>query len=214
MLENYKVDEFGVIKQKKIINKITDYNLNYIKNSYNSYGEKVNNISHLRLGYLIGAIGKINKLLDVGYGNGDFLKLASTFIENCYGNDISGYEIPNNCSFIDDIFKENFDVICFFDSLEHFDDINFIKNLKTTYIYISLPWCHYHSDEWFLNWKHRREDEHIYHFNDISLIKFMENCGFEKVSISNIEDIVRTPINNDFNILTGIFKKNDRSNRI
>jgi hypothetical protein len=207
MIENYTIDNLGVIKQIKIINEEKIYDKKYVENSYNNYGEKVSNISHLRLGYLIGVVGKINKILDVGYGNGDFLKLSSTFIEKCYGNDISNYPLPSNCKFIDDIFSENFDVICFFDSLEHFHDISFVKNLNTKYIFISLPWCHYHSDSWFQNWKHRREDEHIYHFNDDSLVNFMDSSGFEKVCISNIEDIVRTPINKDYNILTGIFKK-------
>ena len=43
------------------------------------------------------------------------------------------------------------------------------------------------SDDWFRSWKHRREDEHIFHFNDQSLI------------------------DDNKNILTGIFKK--KSNR-
>jgi hypothetical protein len=207
MMKNYIIDDLGVIKQEKIINVEKKYDKIYVENSYNNYGEKVSNISHLRLGYLIGAIGKVNKILDIGYGNGNFLKVASNFIDKCYGNDISNYPLPSNCHFISDIFSEEFDVICFFDSLEHFHDISFVKNLNTKYIYISLPWCHYHSDEWFENWKHRREDEHIFHFNEKSLINFMESNGFEKISISNIEDVVRTPINNDYNILTGIFKK-------
>lgn len=209
MLENYEINELGIIKQKNILKSLQIYDKNYVNNSYNNYGEKVSNISHLRLGYLIGSIGKVDKILDIGYGNGNFLKIASTFIKKCYGNDISEYPLPENCEFIEDIFSQEYDVVCFFDSLEHFKNIDFVKNLKTKYIYISLPWCHNHSDEWFFNWKHRREDEHLFHFNDISLINFMQTCGFDKVNISNIEDVVRTPINNDFNILTGIFKKNN-----
>jgi hypothetical protein len=207
MIENYSIDKFGVIHQINILEKKTNYDINYVKNSYNNYGEKVANISHLRLGYLLGVVGKIEKILDVGYGNGDFLKLCTRIIPRCFGNDVSGYQLPENCSFVEDITTQVFDVVCFFDSLEHFEDLEFVRNLKTKYIYVSLPWCHNYSDEWFLKWKHRRVDEHLHHFNEESLTLFMNDCGYEKLTTSNIEDLVRTPINNEKNILTGIFKK-------
>ena len=98
-------------------------------------------------------------------------------------------------------------MICFFDSLEHFHDISFVKNLNTKYIYISLPWCHYHSDEWFENWKHRREDEHIYHFNEKSLEKFMNRQGFKMINYCNLEDKIRIDKNLSPNILTACFEK-------
>ena len=165
-------------------------------------------MSHLRLAYIIGVINKYPKtILDVGYGNGDFLNLCSNNIPNCYGYDISNYPIPENCNFIEDIFSREFDVITFFDSLEHFQTINFVSKLKCNYIVISVPWCHNFSDEWFHNWKHRRKDEHLYHFNDESLLKFMNYCDFQCVSLTNVEDIIRKPIDDNKNILTGVFKK-------
>ena len=161
-------------------------------------------MSFLRLGYLIGAIGIPNSILDVGYGNGDFLRSAKTMISSCYGHDVSGYDLPDGVKFVTDITKDKYDVICFFDVLEHFEDINFISKLNCQYIYISLPWCHYHSDEWFLNWKHRRQDEHLYHFNLESLTNFFTEMGYELLCYSNIEDSIRK--SNDKNILTAIFK--------
>jgi len=146
-------------------------------------------------------------LLDVGYGNGDFLKVCSQKVKSCYGNDVSNYPLPNGVKFIEDITKHEFDVVCFFDSLEHFENIDFISKINTKYIFISLPWCHYKSDDWFSSWKHRREDEHLWHFNETSLVKFMSEMGYEVLKISNLEDIIRKPINEDENILTGIFKK-------
>ena len=61
-----------------------------------------------------------------------------------------------------------------------------IQKLKTKYIYISVPQCHYISDEWFLNWKHRRPDEHLWHFNLNSITNFMKEIGFNIVSISSM----------------------------
>ena len=92
-------------------------------------------------------------------------------------------------------------------SLEHFEDISFVKDLPCSYVCISLPWCHYFSDEWFENWKHRRPDEHLWHFNRNSLNEFMQECGFESIATSNIEDIIRKNNEQYSNILTGIFEK-------
>ena len=72
MLENYELTKFGIIKQISKIN--FDYGFDY-SSKYNNYGEKGTQLAHLRLGTLIGAIGKIpNSIMDIGYGNGDFLK--------------------------------------------------------------------------------------------------------------------------------------------
>ena len=199
MLLNYEKLDNGVIKQKQV-NKI-NYDLQYIYKSYDSYGNIVDNMSHLRLGYLLGIIGSIpNSILDVGYGNGNFLKTCKNIIPNCYGNDLSGYPIPKDCEFKTNIYTDEYDVVCFFDVLEHFDNIYDISNLKTKYIYISGPECHYFSDEWFENWKHRKENEHLWHFNKTSLNNFMNELGYKNLSFSNIEDIIRKPIDNNSNI--------------
>jgi hypothetical protein len=206
MLENYKRLKNGVIKQISI-NKY-EYDVEYVDTRYNSYGELSKRMSYLRYGYIVGCLGFIpDSIIDVGYGNGDFLSVCKESIKNCYANDVSNYPVPKGVIFIDDIKSKEVDVITFFDSLEHFQDINFVKELNTRYIVISLPWCHYHSDEWFKNWKHRREDEHIWHFDSNSLINFMMEMGYEKISTSNIEDMIRKSSDENKNILTGVFKK-------
>lgn len=208
MLENYKILDNGVIKQDKV--NVIKYNQEYIINSYNSYGELGLRMSNLRLGYLIGSIGKVpNSILDVGYGNGDFLKTSSSIIPNCFGNDISGYEIPEGVKFIDNITEDFYDVITFFDVLEHFEDLSFVKDLNCNYVLISVPWCHYFSDNWFESWKHRKPNEHIYHFNKNSLEEFMKENGYSMINYSNIEDSIRKSVDENPNILTAIFKKND-----
>jgi ADP-L-glycero-D-manno-heptose 6-epimerase len=205
-LSNYEKLENGIIRQINI--KKIDYNFEY-SNKYNAYGEK-SNLSYLRMGVLLGLLLKPpESLLDVGYGNGDFLKVASTAIENCYGSDISDYPIPMNCKKVDLFEKRHYDVICFFDSLEHFDDIYFIEKLDCDYIYISVPWCHNFTSEWFLQWYHRRENEHLWHFNKSSLIQFFGSNNYECVYSSNVEDVVRKNPNSLYypNILTCLFKK-------
>jgi hypothetical protein len=211
-IDNYIKLENGVIKQKNV-NKI-EYNYEY-SNNYNKFGERGNYLSYLRLGVLLGNINKIpNSILDVGYGNGSFLNAAKNTIKKCSGFDISGFPLPDDISIENSIFEKHFDVICFFDSLEHFDDINIIDKLNCDYVYISLPWCHYDSDEWFLNWYHRKPNEHLWHFDDKSLIRFFEENGYENIYLGNVEDTIRK---NNYcsekpNILSAIFKKNKKYN--
>ena len=206
MLENYEKLQNSVVKQ--IVRKPFNYGFDY-SNNYNKLGELGLRMGYLRLGYITGAINKpIKTLLDVGYGNGDFLKVASEIVPNCFGSDVSNvYNLPKNCKYINDIYSQNFDVVCFFDVLEHFENIYDIKNLKAEYVVISLPNCHYFSDDWFENWKHRKPDEHLWHFNEDSLIKFMNEVGYDVINISNIEDTIRKNNEQYSNILSGIFKK-------
>jgi hypothetical protein len=207
MLDNYEKLKNGLIKQKNLTKKII-YNYDYVNNSYNSYGIKGPQLSGIRYGYLVAKINETpNSILDIGYGNGDFLKVCQQSIKNCFGNDVSDYPAPDGVKFINNIFEDYYDVITFFDVLEHFEEINFIKNLNCKYIYISVPWCHYFSDEWFENWKHRREDEHIWHFNEKSIVNFFNEMGYDLYDISNIEDSIRKTNYDYQNILTCIFKK-------
>jgi len=208
MISNYEQLPNGVIHQIKVNNQIRDYNQEYVNQSYNVYGEKVTQMSYLRLGYLLGVINtKPKSLLDVGYGNGSFIEACQNTIEYCYGNDINSYPLPANAEFVTDITSHFYDVITFFDSLEHFIDIDIVGFLKCNYVMISVPCCHNFSDDWFLNWKHRRPDEHLWHFNEQSLTNFFTEHNYTLVSLSNIEDTIRKPIDDNTNILTAIFKK-------
>jgi len=209
MIDNYEQLENGVIKQ---IDKtdIVKYDIDYVDNRYNSYGDLSIRMSYLRLGYIIGSLGFIpNSILDIGYGNGDFLLVGSDIIKKCYGHDVSSYPLPikENIYYTEHPYDSEYDVVTFFDVLEHFDDIYDIKNLKTNYIVVSVPDCHYYDDDWFMNWKHRRPSEHLWHFDRHSLINFMNEIGYDCISYSNIEDTIRKNNQPYSNILTASFKR-------
>ena len=205
MLENYKINKYGVIEQ------IVKNQFNYDK----AYGDRyamfsTKNIENLRLGYIIGSLGRVpTSLMDVGYGNGDFLINSSGLIKELYGNDVEpAYALPDNIKFISNITEQEVEVITFFDSLEHFHDIEFVKDLKAKYVVISLPWCTNGLDDtWFENWKHRKPDEHLFHFNEISLETFMKSQGFKMINFCNLEDNIRVDKILTPNILTACFKK-------
>lgn len=205
MLENYKKHKNGVIEQ--ILKEQFNYNFTY-SNNYNKLGEIGVRMAYLRLGHLIGSLGFIpNSIIDIGYGNGDFLKACQNIIPKCYANDVSEYPYPDGCEFISDPNSINVDVATFYDVLEHYHNIYDIKNIKAEYLVVSMPDCHYFSDEWFENWKHRKPNEHLFHFNKTSLVNFMDEIGYTLINISNIEDTIRKNNLNYSNILTGVFKK-------
>lgn len=205
MLSNYDKNEDGVIFQ--VDKKPFDYT-----GSYNNYYKNIESYSwhtsYLRLGYIIGSIGRVPKnILDIGYGTGAFLKVCEAEIPERYGHDISGWPTPDGCQFVENIFSKKYDVITFFDSLEHMENIEIVKDLNCNYVCISLPWCHYFDDEWFETWKHRKPDEHLWHFDEKSLQNFMTRMGYETINICNLEDVTRHNNQPYQNILTGLFKK-------
>ena len=201
MLDNYQRDPQGLIHQ---VNFDTfPYTPDYVKQNY--LHDLVQSMSYLRLGYLLGTLGHIRSLLDVGYGSGAFLKVANQVIPHTCGNDINGYPIPPECQFVQDIHSEFYEVITFFDSLEHFTDVYFLNRLKCKYVTVSLPWCHYFSDKWFESWKHRKPNEHLWHFDQNSLIKFMDHQGFDVINTCNYEDTIRKSTEPYENILSGVF---------
>jgi len=205
MIDNYNKTQDGVIYQ--VERKPFDYTGAY-NNYYKEIQDSTRYTSYLRLGYIVGSIGYIPKsILDVGYGTGAFLQACETEVKERYGHDISGWEVPSGCKFVDNILENHYDVITFFDSLEHMNDIEFVKDLNCNYICISVPDCHYFDDKWFDNWKHKKPDEHLWHFNKDSLKVFMNRMGYSVVNMCNLEDVTRINNQDYTNILTGIFKK-------
>ena len=206
MIENYLINEDGVVYQMD--KQHIDYTKDYVNDRYVKYGELPTYMGYLRLGNIIGSLNRVPKsILDVGYGDGSFLRVSKNVIPKCYGYDISTYPIPEGCTLVQDITENFYDIITFFDSLEHFEDIEFVKDLKCSAVCISVPNCHYKNDEWFENWKHRRPNEHLWHFNKESLCAFMKRMGYVLVTSSNIEDTIRKNNEEESNILTCIFKK-------
>lgn len=196
MLDNYYADEYGIVHQKEILPFEKDYGA-----ERNGYGEKSNYLSYLRLGYIISSTGcdHVKSLLDVGFGNGDFLKIAKGFTKYTYGFDLNYKYLPSTAH--KGKLDGYYDIITMFDSLEHLNNLNVIFEMKCKYLVLSVPNCKKpFDDEWLKNWKHLRPNEHLHHMNLSSLLNFASK-DYKYISHSFVEDNIRVGVE-DENILT------------
>lgn len=203
-MENYRKDQFGVVHQINRENiPLPDYG-----KERNDYGQMSHNLSYLRLGYIQGLIQDGDSICDVGFGNGDFLRACQKKYATCAGFDLVWDYLPEGCVKETNLLDgKYYDIVTFFDSLEHFDDIDVIDQIDCNYVVISVPNCKHPDDDfWFSNWKHRKPNEHLHHFNADSLISFLIGHGYMIVDVSYIEDIIRKA---DYpqNILTVVAQK-------
>jgi len=203
MLEGYTQEKFGLIK-------MTDPpKCNYGKEYQAKLlgrGEMNRHMAYLRYGYMVGIIERPPfRILDVGYGDGEFLRVcAESHYTAAYGMELNMDNLPDGCKFASDPTAQMYDVVSFFDSLEHFESLDFLGKLQCNYVYVSCPNCEYHSDAWFREWKHRKPEEHIWHFNLSSITTLFAYHGYERVAVSYIENIIRKC---QQDILTVMFKK-------
>ena len=207
MLQGYEKLRDGIIKHVDAVPPA--YDEEYIRNYYLTNGGFEKELSCLRLGLLLGQLNQpVSKLLDIGYGDGGFLSRASKIIKDCYGYDIGpAYPLPPKIKPVYNITNAYYDVVTLFNVLEHIPDIDFIEKIQCQHVVITVPWCHNFSDEWFEGWKHRKPNEHIWHFNDESLARFMNSKGYSCLHTSNVEDSIRGEPLGYPNYLTAIFKK-------
>jgi hypothetical protein len=207
MIEKYKQLRLGHLYQKSLTGTVPDYSSTYSKERYDTY--KTNDaISKIRFDTIRSAIGNFSSVCDFGYGNGSFLKYCEDQKIITYGYDISDYPVPPRTIRVQNLDTVHVDVMTFFDSMEHILDedlVTFLQQKKTKHFCISVPWYHEaQGTEWFENWKHRRPNEHIHHFDVHGLIGLLLEVGCKIVYVGNPEDKIRTPSSNLPNILTVI----------
>ena len=211
MLDNYYLDEFGVIHQKDWKPKVYDEEyLSY----YEGLKERTIKLGYLRMGWVLGAIGSLpDRLLEIGYGMGTFLEAAVlSGISECFGADVTDYPTPDGARSIslDAAIKQRWDLVGLFDVLEHIPDISFLSDLDTNYLAIAVPFCRWSElgDDWFRAWRMRLPDEHLHHFDIQSLTKTLQQYGFEAIDVNHYEDGLRLRDGETGpNIISGLFVK-------
>jgi hypothetical protein len=180
-------------------------------NEYMSYYNKIpsEQMSKIRFDVMCKYLPEFKSVCDVGYGNGAFIDYARRVGGyRTFGYDVSDYPTPEGTIRVNTPEEIDVDVVTFFDSLEHMEQPDledFLYNLKTEHIVISLPWMHENLGvEWFESWKHRKPNEHFHHFDLHGLIGLLVDSGYTPIHVCNAEDEIRIPTGMYPNILTVI----------
>lgn len=206
---DYVIDPHGAVKQMHP--KPFKYDEKYVQ-TYNTpeYLRESELLQSLRYGYCTLAHGsRINSILDVGYGAGQFMRYARKYTTKVYGHDVTGLPV-DECEIVDDM-NTFVDVVTFWDALEHMENLSFLDELNCLTVVVSLPYCHIHDEgiRWFENdYPHRKPNEHIRHFTPGSLGRTMDAHGWKTLWLpSQLEDAVRQSRHGLQNILTMAFKR-------
>lgn len=180
------------------------YDAKYIHERYDAY-PTTEAMSYLRLGF-VKAFAKSGRLLDIGYGNGCFLKKAAKAGFDVFGSDVHGADYGIREVPLDEAANGSWDVVTFFDSLEHFPDLDLPRAVasRARVIVVSIP-CRPDSFPARKEWKHYRPGEHLHYFSRYSLELFF-SPRHTVASRSNVEDAIRGKLpEGEQNILTLAF---------
>ena len=177
------------------------YDAQYVAERYDKY-DTTAAMSWLRLG-LVKSVCQEGRLLDVGYGNGAFIKVAQKAGFDAYGWDVHGCAEKYGVTELG-MCEVEWDVVTFFDSLEHFPSLDEIKRIKARNIIVSLPYRAEGSIP-ALTWKHLRPGEHLQQFSPVSLAHLVSYAAPYRVKFVDLEDSIRGKLDGKMNILTAVF---------
>ena len=207
---SYAFDATGTLNQ--VNPQPYPYDAGYIERTYGSIPpESLAKTAFLRLGLMIGAVGSARlRVLDYGHGGGAFLRACATMPGlEAHGFEINGLPVPPGTHACPDPMAGRWDVVTFYDTLEHIPSLSFLGLLDTRFLVVSVPDCHAQSKgfDWFWGWKHRKPDEHIHHWNAPALYHTLKRHGYTGIFTGNPEDATRKNVPGEPNILTIIARK-------
>jgi hypothetical protein len=146
--------------------------------------------------------------LDFGCGTGHVVRQAAALGWDARGHDLCLYAA--DILFCFEPWGRPWDVVAFFDSLEHLaDQAGTIRDLDAEWVMVSVPNCARPDDwRWLSQWRHLRPGEHLWHWGRPTLARFFRQLGYREVMVSHFEDEYRpNPDQPEPNILTAIYRR-------
>lgn len=150
------------------------YGLNFFEIMLQQNSATAEDICRRRWNFI--APTKAKRILDYGSGVGWFraFRPNNDLIVDTY--DIANYPQTG-------INESEYDVICFWDSLEHIPDLDEISWLlaRTKFVAITVPIFPINSKKLLEQWKHYKPGEHLHYFTLQLLDEFFINYNFERI---------------------------------
>lgn len=159
-------------------------------------------LSWVRLGYLY-LFRQHGTILDIGYGDGEFIRQASKAGYCAIGYDTHGDDV--GVPVIKEL-SQGFDIVTMFDSFEHLPDLTLPFKVKPKLFVVTVPYF----KEW---WgpdevkasRHYKPNEHLHYFSPRSIETIFNAHGYFIASRAPVEDIIRKNENAKPNTMTYIF---------
>ena len=152
-------------------------------------------------------------VLDIGYGNGALLKHARTQGMEVFGLDAhdEDFGIPTVGYDTD----RHFDLVCFFDSLEHFPAFDCLFGLRAAHVVVSLPAAPDYLLQAPQQWRHYKPGEHLHYFSGQSLDHLLAKWGLQhRIADGFPEDELRGKLHvggcSYDNIYTALYRRGEQ----
>ncbi len=173
---------------------------NYDK-KYKAKQSTNDNMSWLRIGWLMAGLGfdklKDFKVVDIGSGNGNFVKVGQKIFKQCVPYDLAGESISEA-----ELYSTNWDLIVMSDVLEHYKNIDDLWNLNFNHALISYP--EYHNSIELERWRHYKPNEHIYCLNLQQFLYWVKKNDYNIIQQGCPEDAIRTRYHKDLRNITTV----------
>jgi len=182
----YAYDENGFLKQ------IVHYPFEYTQ-EYKDHQSTNVQMSFLRLGWVTSFFDfeeiRSMEVVDVGCGNGTFVKSCSNIFGNVYGYDVAGESISE-----ERLYGKAWDLAILSDVLEHFDDIEDLFKINWKYCMLSFPEVPpVEKFSELMSWRHFKPNEHIYYLYTEGVRRWVgKRPEVSVLGQSNFEDLLRT----------------------
>jgi len=151
-------------------------------------------MSYLRLGWLSANIPHEELrdflVVDIGSGNGEFAKCASSHFKRIYEYDLVGETISK-----EELMNTNWDLAVFSDVVEHYPDLNEFIEVPWRYAMVSFPETpEFANFEEMKKWRHFKPNEHLWYMTGTGFVDWASTKipNLEVINQGCFEDMIRT----------------------